>query len=43
MAKDRWEAKQAKDYPRADALRNTLLQEGWIIKDSNESYEIEPK
>jgi cysteinyl-tRNA synthetase len=42
LAEERWEAKQAKDFARADSLRETLLQEGWLVKDSPNGYQIEP-
>lgn len=42
LAQERWEAKQAKDFARADSLRETLLKKGWLIKDGPDSYQIEP-
>lgn len=43
IGQERWEAKQARDYARADELRNALLEKGWTIKDTIEGFEIEPK
>ncbi|MFU8849059.1 MAG: cysteine--tRNA ligase [Opitutales bacterium] len=42
LAQERWEAKQAKDFARADALRNELLEQGWVVKDSKDGFELEP-
>ncbi|TVP82907.1 MAG: cysteine--tRNA ligase [Puniceicoccaceae bacterium] len=41
LADARWEAKQAKDWGQADQLRDSLLAEGWIVKDSKDGYELE--
>ena len=43
LAEDRLHAKQSKDYAKADALRDALLSQGWIIKDTAEGFELEPK
>jgi cysteinyl-tRNA synthetase len=43
LAERRWQAKQAKDWPAADALRQELEALGWIIKDSKEGYQVLPK
>ncbi len=40
LAKERWMAKQAKDYSKADELRNKILAQGYNIKDSKDGYEI---
>ena len=40
MAKERWEAKEAKDYAKADEYRNKILQQGFTVKDTKEGYEI---
>ena len=42
LAEARWDAKQNKDYAKADALRKELLSAGWEIKDSSADYEIHP-
>lgn len=42
LAQARWDAKQNKDYAKADALRKELLSAGWEIKDSSADYEIHP-
>ena len=41
LARQRWEAKQAKDWAAADALRNELAEKGWKILDSKDGYELE--
>lgn len=43
LAEQRWQAKQSKDWPAADALRKQLDEAGWIIKDHKEGYDILPK
>jgi cysteinyl-tRNA synthetase len=42
LAQQRWDAKQAKDWAKADELRNALLAEGWVVKDSKDGFELEP-
>ncbi|MGJ8637864.1 MAG: cysteine--tRNA ligase [Opitutaceae bacterium] len=42
MAQERWEAKQAKDWTKADELRDTVLAEGWVIKDKKDGFDLEP-
>ena len=39
-AKERWQAKQSKDWATADFFRDKVQQAGWIIKDSKDSYEL---
>jgi cysteinyl-tRNA synthetase len=43
LAQARWDAKQAKDWTKADALRDELLEKGWTVKDSKDGFELEPK
>ena len=40
LAKQRWEAKQNKNFGVADELRNKILALGFTIKDSKDGYEI---
>ncbi len=40
LASQRWQAKLAKDFAKADELRTKLSDLGYIVKDSKESYEI---
>ncbi|MCH2036396.1 MAG: cysteine--tRNA ligase [Puniceicoccaceae bacterium] len=40
LAEERWEAKQARDWDKADQLRSTLLAKGWNIKDSKEGFNL---
>ncbi|MEM7384488.1 MAG: hypothetical protein AAF514_06035 [Verrucomicrobiota bacterium] len=42
LGQKRWEAKQAKDWGTADAVRDELTTKGWQIKDTREGYEILP-
>lgn len=41
LAQARWDAKQAKDWGKADELRDALLAQGWIVKDRKDGFEIE--
>jgi cysteinyl-tRNA synthetase len=43
LAQARWDAKQAKDWGKADEIRDALLAQGWVIKDSKDGFELEPK
>jgi len=41
LAEERWQAKQAKDFAKADALREELLEKGWTVKDAKDGYELD--
>lgn len=41
-AQQRWEAKQAKDWAAADALRDEVTAAGWQIKDAKDGFEVVP-
>jgi cysteinyl-tRNA synthetase len=43
LAQTRWNAKQAKDWGKADELRDELLNQGWVVKDGKDGFELEPK
>ncbi|HKK17794.1 MAG TPA: cysteine--tRNA ligase [Opitutales bacterium] len=43
LAQERWDAKKAKDFAKADALRDELMEKGWVVKDGKDSFELEPK
>ena len=43
LAQQRWDAKQAKDWGKADQLRDALLAQGWVIKDHKDGFELEPQ
>jgi cysteinyl-tRNA synthetase len=43
LAQARWDAKQAKDWSKADELRDTLLAQGWVVKDNKDGFELEVK
>ncbi len=43
LAEQRWQAKLARDWAAADALRQQLDASGWLIKDAKDSYQILPK
>lgn len=40
IAEERWIAKKAKNWAKADELRNKLINMGYTIKDSKDGYEI---
>ncbi|MCF3651829.1 cysteine--tRNA ligase [Synoicihabitans lomoniglobus] len=42
LAEKRWAAKQAKDWPAADALRGEITAAGWTMKDRKDGYDLEP-
>lgn len=43
LAQRRWQAKQGKDWPLADQLRDELLAQGWTVKDGKDGYEVVPE
>ena len=43
LAQARWDAKQAKDWGKADEFRDELLAKGWTITDNKDGFTIEPK
>lgn len=40
LAQSRRDAKKARDFALADAIRNELLQEGWEVVDTTDSYSL---
>ncbi|MCR6657477.1 MAG: cysteine--tRNA ligase [Opitutus sp.] len=42
LAEKRWAAKQAKDWPAADALRKDIAALGWSMLDRKDGYSLEP-
>ena len=40
LAKERWTAKQNRDFAKADELRNKILQLGFTVKDTKDGYEL---
>lgn len=41
LANERWQAKQNKDYAKADAIRAEILAKGYVVKDSKDGFVIE--
>ncbi len=41
LAQERWEAKQNKDFAKADLFRNEIAKAGYCVKDSKDGYTIE--
>ena len=42
LAEDRWAAKQARDFSRADALRQEIAGKGWLVLDGPDGYTLKP-
>ncbi|MDH4121621.1 MAG: cysteine--tRNA ligase [Deltaproteobacteria bacterium] len=42
LARQRWAARQAKNWGESDRLRDELQERGWLVKDSKEGYTLEP-
>lgn len=42
LARQRWEAKQARDWATADRLRAEITAAGWAIHDAKDGYEVVP-
>lgn len=42
LAETRWQARLAKNWAESDALRNSLADLGWLVKDAKDSYTLEP-
>jgi cysteinyl-tRNA synthetase len=43
LAEKRLEAKKDKKWEEADKLRNKIMELGWVVKDTKDSYELEKK
>lgn len=43
LAAERWAAKSAKDWAKADELRDSLKEKGWSMKDGQDGYELFPE
>jgi cysteinyl-tRNA synthetase len=41
LADERWAAKQARDFARADTLRDRLKEAGWNVRDRKDGYDLE--
>jgi len=42
LADARWQARLEKNWQESDVLRGQLADQGWAVKDGNESYTLEP-
>ena len=40
LAQRRWDAKSDKDWAAADQIRGELLQQGWVVKDGKDGFEL---
>jgi cysteinyl-tRNA synthetase len=43
LADERWEAKRARSFERADALRQEIAEKGWLVLDRPDGYSLQPK
>ncbi len=43
LAESRWQAKQSRDWAKADAIRNQLLELGYVVFDKRDGYTVERK
>lgn len=43
LARQRWEAKQARNFAEADSLRQQVSARGFVIRDAKDSYEVVPE
>ena len=43
IAEKRQAARQARDWAAADAARDELKALGWVVKDGEQGYELEPQ
>jgi cysteinyl-tRNA synthetase len=43
LAAERWEAKQSRDWARADELREAIAELGWQVLDRKDGYDLAPK
>lgn len=41
LAEQRWEARLARDFKRADILRAQLAERGWTVRDGRDGYELD--
>ena len=40
LAQDRLNARSAKDFALSDQLRDQIAEQGWLIKDTSEGYDL---
>ncbi|MGA1205211.1 MAG: cysteine--tRNA ligase [Opitutales bacterium] len=43
LARQRWEARQSRDFAAADTLRDQLSAKGWLVVDRPDGYSVQPK
>ena len=41
LAEERWTARQAKDYPESDRLRDEIAAAGYVVRDREDGYDLE--
>ena len=41
LANARWAAKQSKDFNKSDALREELIEKGWVVNDEKDGFNLE--
>jgi cysteinyl-tRNA synthetase len=42
LAEERWAVRSAKDWAKADAMRQQLTELGWVMKDGKDGYDLTP-
>jgi len=43
LADERWQARLGRNWVKSDLLRDQLLEEGWVVKDGKDGYELSPR
>ena len=41
LAEERWTARQAKDYPESDRLRDEIVAAGYVVRDREDGYDLQ--
>jgi cysteinyl-tRNA synthetase len=43
LADERWQARLGRNWAKSDLLRDQLLEDGWVVKDGKDGYELMPR
>jgi len=43
LADERWQARLGRNWAKSDLLRDQLLEDGWVVKDGKDGYELSPR
>ena len=41
LANARWEAKESKNFAQSDAIREELMEKGWVVNDKKDGFNLE--